>query len=237
MWAAERWLPESHWPPASPEVSGWHPHPWKRRQVRYWDAGLQMWTRVRKQTSSHTQASRTSAGDRSPKRPRARLLKRPLWKDWIVWLWLASIAIPAARNIAGYSGEQLTEYDLVSGSIDAAFYVGVQTILFLLVPSWIRRGLSDRHERQRANAPAQASGAPGYGVATTGKAAPAEAGASHGMSRQGWVPERPRPSVDKDAATGVHAVDLLERLSRLHAAGAITDEEWTAKRTELLGRI
>lgn len=35
----------------------------------------------------------------------------------------------------------------------------------------------------------------------------------------------------------VDPITALERLAKLHAAGGITDEEWAAKRQELLARI
>lgn len=35
----------------------------------------------------------------------------------------------------------------------------------------------------------------------------------------------------------VDPITALERLARLHAAGGITDDEWRAKRLELLARI
>jgi hypothetical protein len=41
----------------------------------------------------------------------------------------------------------------------------------------------------------------------------------------------------RSSGWGVDPVTALERLARLHAAGAIPDDEWSRKRRELLDRI
>jgi len=51
------------------------------------------------------------------------------------------------------------------------------------------------------------------------------------------VPPKPEATMSAGSAPSDEALGQLERLARLHVSGALTDEQFAAKRAELLDRI
>lgn len=71
-----------------------------------------------------------------PYRGLLRVFDRPVWRDWIFWLFIGITAASVARNFATGSSEEPVEP--VSGVIDAIVTVGVTYVLWAAIPSAIR---------------------------------------------------------------------------------------------------
>jgi hypothetical protein len=67
---------------------------------------------------------------------------RPIWRDWIAWLFFASLALRLASAVS--SSNPNLPFDPVSGLIDATVTVGVNYFVFAVVPSAIRRSVRRR---------------------------------------------------------------------------------------------
>ena len=69
-------------------------------------------------------------------------LDTPLYKDWIFWLWIIATVAPMLNTINNASTTDpvtgTTSFDAVSGLVDAALLVGVQWLIFNLLPRSIR---------------------------------------------------------------------------------------------------
>jgi hypothetical protein len=71
-----------------------------------------------------------------------KLLQRPIYKDWIFWLWLISllgVLLPAINSI---SRNDPSEFNLSAGAIDFLIGLIVQTIVFLAIPGGLRKRTS-----------------------------------------------------------------------------------------------
>ena len=71
-----------------------------------------------------------------------RLLRRPLHKDWIMWLWMVALVAVVQPTIGRHTysdfNGKVTTVD-VTLLIDLAMSFGIQTLLFMLLPAAIRR--------------------------------------------------------------------------------------------------
>jgi hypothetical protein len=64
------------------------------------------------------------------------VFNRPFWRDWIFWLFSASVVLPIGSNLATrQTGEPV---EPVSGIIDAALLVAINYVVFAVIPSVIR---------------------------------------------------------------------------------------------------
>lgn len=80
-----------------------------------------------------------------------RLLDRPLLRDWIVYLWALGLAAGVATSLGDYPGDGSVVTDSAFW-IDLAFAVVVQSVIFMVLPAWVRRSLRRRaasHQRTR----------------------------------------------------------------------------------------
>jgi hypothetical protein len=66
------------------------------------------------------------------------LLRRPIYKDWIFWLWLLSLlaASPLANSL---TDDRSQEINLVAGAIDFLIAFVIQTLIFLVLPAKLLR--------------------------------------------------------------------------------------------------
>ena len=75
-----------------------------------------------------------------------KLLRRPVYKDWIFWLWLIALWASLAPIANSLTNDNSQEVNLVAGAIDFLIAFGIQSVVFLAVPSGIR----NRIQRNRS---------------------------------------------------------------------------------------
>jgi hypothetical protein len=80
------------------------------------------------------------------------LFNKPIWKDWIVYLWLFATWAVVAPTIQDYPAPRTPE-DNLALTIDIAIAVVVQTLVFLLLPAVIRRAVRKRRNAEKAPTP------------------------------------------------------------------------------------
>ena len=71
-----------------------------------------------------------------------KLLRQPIYEDWIFWLWLLSLLallLPAVNSI---SRNDSSELNISAGAIDFLIGFIVQTIVFLAIPGVLRKRTS-----------------------------------------------------------------------------------------------
>ena len=79
------------------------------------------------------------------------LFKKPLIKDWLIWLWLLNLSIfwiAALARVISSGGPVFTLFDIVSGTIDAIFQLLVSLtpiapLLIIRKVFWVVRGNSN----------------------------------------------------------------------------------------------
>lgn len=101
-------------------------------------------------SSWHTDAVSDKHAE-NPYRGLLRVFDRPLWRDWIFWLFVASIAASLVSRMGSNNPGQ--EVEPVSGLIDAAFVAAVNYVIWAVIPSTIRsRVRARRHKSDLAEA-------------------------------------------------------------------------------------
>jgi hypothetical protein len=68
-----------------------------------------------------------------------KLLRRPIYKDWIFWLWVASLWSASAPITYWLKNETSQEINFGPGAIDFLFAFVIQTLIFLVLPAKLRR--------------------------------------------------------------------------------------------------
>jgi hypothetical protein len=68
-----------------------------------------------------------------------KLLKRPVYKDWIFWLWLFALWAASTPITNSLTSDRSQEVNLVSGAIDFFVAFVIQTLIFLVLPAKLLR--------------------------------------------------------------------------------------------------
>jgi hypothetical protein len=68
-----------------------------------------------------------------------KLLRRPIYKDWIFWLWAASLCAASAPITNSLTNDRSQEINLVAGVIDFLIAFVIQTLIFLVLPAKLLR--------------------------------------------------------------------------------------------------
>lgn len=78
------------------------------------------------------------------------MLRRPLYRDWIFWLWGLMTFVGIKSTLDYYPDGIRTGFDRMAFTIDVAIVLGVNTLLFLLLPAGIRRAVRRGRARRKA---------------------------------------------------------------------------------------
>jgi hypothetical protein len=78
-----------------------------------------------------------------------KLLRRPIYKDWIFWLWLFALWAASAPITNSLTSDSSQEINLVAGAIDFFIAFVIQTLIFLVLPAKLLRRSKPELGRKR----------------------------------------------------------------------------------------
>lgn len=79
------------------------------------------------------------------------MLRRPLYKDWIFWLWAVMCFAGIRSSLDYYPDGIRTDFERLAFTFDVALVLGINSVLFLVIPAAIR-GAIRRGRARRATA-------------------------------------------------------------------------------------
>lgn len=78
-----------------------------------------------------------------------KLLDRPLWRDWVVWLWALGLVAALSSIVGDYTGSTASGFTVTAVLVDVVLAVVVQTFLFAWLPAKIRQAFRARRQSPR----------------------------------------------------------------------------------------